>query len=321
MEVKESDFKSFKTDVDSLIEVCFRRIKTGFKAKAPDDALLQEINEKKEAHSILAELYRLNRNNIPYLIHLAKWGDPTTAKYDMVYSSDHEGATKTLLSLLITERALLAKKGLLKHVTVAIVGLGGSGKTTYAVASIAGALRVLGVDQGVVGDLVFFEPMDFVVFVKDNLEKKRWVPSVLLDDVGAQISKYWIWLGQKWWAYLFSVLDHVKDWCGVLVMTASSFKVIPSGLRDKIDLIVEAVEASYKGYVFNLFTWYRRDKYLESHRRKPVFIDVSPPTLLMPKHIWGSMLERRRSLGVSRLGEILERLREKTQEEEVEEGE
>lgn len=320
MEIKESDFKSFKTDIDSLIEVCLRRIKSGFKHQAPDDGLLQEINEKKEAHAILAELHNLKyRNNIPYLIHLAKWGDPSTAKYDVIYTPDHEGTTKTLLSLLITERALLAKKGLLKHVTVAIIGLGGSGKTTYAVTSIIGSLRLLGIDQAAVSDLVFFEPTDFVSFVKDNLEKKRWVPAVLLDDVGAQISKYWIWLGQKWWVHLFSVLDHVKDWCGVLVITASSFKVIPSGLRDKLDLVVETSEVSYKGYVLNLFTWYRRDKYLESRRRRPIFIDVSPPTLTMPKHIWGNMLERRRSLGVSRLGEILEKLKEKTQEEEAEE--
>lgn len=316
----EAPVKSVKSDIDALVDICYRRLRAGFNPATPDD-LLREINDKKEAHAILAELYaRKYRNDIPYLMHLAKWGDPSTVKYDVTYTPEHEGASKTLLSLLITERTLLARKGLLKHVTVAIIGLGGSGKTTYSVTSLIGSLRLLGLDQGAAGSLVFFEPTDFIGFVKENLESKKWVPAVVLDDVGAQISKYWVWLGQRWWAYLFSVLDHVKDWCGVLVMTASSFNVIPSGLRDKIDLVVEATEAVYKGYVLNLFTWYRRDKYLESKRRKPVYIDVSPPTLLMPKHVWYTMMEKRRKLGIERLEDIADRLKKKV-ESEVEDDE
>lgn len=288
------------------------------------DDLLVYINKMKEVHMFLAKVFYSGvRSDIPMLIYVNKWGEPVTTRYERSFSVDSPGVMKTLLAFMIAERYILARRGLLKHMTVAIVGLAGSGKTTYSVSSIVGALRLVGIRDWIkyLPNLVFFDPTEFVEFVKGSLNERRWVPAVVVDDVGAQISKYWIWLGQRWWAHLFSVLDHLKDWCGVLIMTASSYKVIPSGLRDKIDLVVEATEATYKGNVINIFTWFRRDKYRDAGSRKPIYMDVMPPTMMVPKDLWSNMMEKRRELGIVRLDEIERRLEEVAEKNEEKEGE
>lgn len=305
-------------DVDKLINSCINIISKPVRG-ASDEDTLNRISKAKAAHTILSDIYSKGRASIIYKIHTAKWGAPTATDYHRVFNIDSSPVERTLLSLIIAERALLAKRGMLKHATIAIVGLAGSGKTTYSVSSMVGASRILGIGDAHIYSYVFFDPIDFIDFVRSRLESRTWVPAVVIDDVGAQISKYWIWLGHRWWAHLFSILDHIKDWCGVMIMTAGSFSIIPSGLRDKIDLVVEANEVMYGRYVMNVFTWYRRDKYRMKMRGVPIYIDVMPPTMMMPKGVWSSMLEKRREIGIARVEEIRKKLEER--KEKLEESE
>lgn len=325
MENEESFIETYKNigidvnnleDIDKLINTCIGIVSRNVRGRT-DDETLENISRMKIAHAILTNIYN-RRPSVIYRMYVGKWGEGVTASYDKLYNIDSTPVEKTLLSLMIAERALLAKKGMLKHASIAIVGLGGSGKTTYAVSSIVGASRILNISN--IDKFIFFEPIDFIDFVKERLETKTWVPAVILDDVGAQISKYWVWLGQKWWAHLFSLLDHVKDWCGVLIITSGSFSIIPSGLRDKIDLVIEANEVTYGRYIMNVFTWYRRDKYNMKTKNIPVYIDVMPPTMLMPKKMWMEMIEARRTIGIHRIDEIKKRIEEmKKEENELEE--
>lgn len=283
--------------------------------------MLSDINMKKQAHYFLSTVF--HRYGSPELlinIYRNKWGIDNLVdySYNKVINSLERSACSTLLSLLMAERRILAQeRGLLKHLTVAIVGLKGSGKTTYSVVSSGGALMLSSLFKiseseavNMLSDLVFFEPENFVEFVRYRLlENKEWVPMIVIDDVGGQISKYWIHIGEKYWSYLFSVLDHLKDWCGVLVLTATSFSAIPARLRDIVDIVVEASEVDVNGYIMDLFVFYRRDKYLPGARKAPIYIDVAPPTLLMPNKLWEKMISTRRELGQKRLDRVLEEIR------------
>lgn len=289
------------------------------------NATMGEINRRKALHAFLAKQFEKKPTVIVGLFE-SKWGRLVDYSYSGSFDASDARVSSSLLSLLIAERLLLAKfRNLLKHATIAIVGLKGSGKTTYAISSAIGALYIYygvleseGVGGSVstdsivdtVGRLVFFEPESFVSYVHDNLlSLQSWVPFIILDDIGAQISKYWIHIGEKWWSYLFSVLDHLKDWCGVLIMTATSFNSIPARLRDIADIVVETNEVDVGGSVMDLFLFYRRDKYVSSARREPVYIDVAPPNMLMPDLLWRKMRSVRRDIGIKRLAMVREELK------------
>lgn len=295
-----------KTELKKMIGTACSRIGSNISWSNYDD-LLVEINRRKEYHYFLSRVFNdFNYTSVICEMHKCKYGSAVSYSYDRTFDAFTIGA-KTLLSLIIAERFILFKKSLFKHATVTITGLSGSGKTTYSISSIAGALKILGFSdneiESILSRVVFFESRNFVEFVNYCLENRVWVPVVLVDDVGSQISKYWVWLGEKWWAYLFSVLDHIKDWCGVLLLTATNLSGIPSRIREKVDLVVEASEVTYKGYVFNLFKWYRNTG---RSNREMIYIDVFPPTTFMPSSLWRKMMEGRRELGLKRLNKLQE---------------
>ncbi len=252
------------------------------------------------------------------------YGFLPTHRYEDPSITMEEYAPKCLLASLIAERIVLRMRNLWKHVTIAIVGVGGSGKTSYAVAGMIGALMLIGYDYqtaiSYVSNLVFFNPKRFVDFTKELVENRKWAPVILLDDVGAQISKYWMHLGEMYWVYLFSVLDQLKDWCGALIMTARNFNAIPSRMREIVDIVIHATEAEIDGFIVDLMKVYRRDEYERRRTRRPIMIDAYIPTLKMPNKIWMNMVESRRELGRRRLSfvsEILE-LQPKIEEQKIE---
>lgn len=306
--------------LDVAINRAIRTIRPIFQVLSPSHLLI-DINTKKQAHYFLSTIY--HKYGLPDLLvemYRNKWGSDNLVDYSYGKTIDSLGmcACSSLLSLLVAERRILAQeRRLLKHLTVAIVGLKGSGKTTYSVVSSCGALMLSSlfkisekeaIDK--LSELAFFEPENFVEFVRFRLLKnKEWVPVMILDDVGSQISKYWIHIGEKYWSFLFSVLDHLKDWCGVLVLTATSFSAIPARLRDIVDIVVEASEIDVNGYIMDLFVFYRRDKYLPGARKSPIYIDVAPPTLKMPNKLWEKMINTRVELGQKRLDKVLDEIR------------
>ena len=239
------------------------------------------------------------------------WGYVTSHRYEDVPINVDKSSQRLMLAAIIAERFMLRKiRNLWKHVTVSIVGLGGSGKTTYATISAYGAMRICGMDPktsiDLVASLTFFSANDFVKAVKNIIEKRIWVPFIILDDVGAQISKYWIFLGQHFWAYLFSILDQLKDWCGTLIITARNFTSIPARLREITDLVIEAKEVDIQGVVLNVFKFYLYDDYTSKRRREKniLAVDVMPPVVKMPQSLWERMIEIRRSTGLQRISVV-----------------
>ena len=238
------------------------------------------------------------------------YGELPTYAYEEPSIDPSYYAPRTVLAALIAERIALRYKGFWKHITVAIIGVGGSGKTTYSILSGIGALMLWGKSFSeavkIASMLTFFQPKPFLETVKALLEERKWVPFVILDDVGAQISKYWVWLGELYWSYFFSVLDQLKDWCGTLILTARSERSIPARMREIVDIVIQASETEVGGYIVDLMRFYRRDDYERRKTRIPIYVDGLIPTLKMPNELWEAMTEARRETGMRRVSMTLE---------------
>lgn len=268
--------------------------------------LMEKIREIKIMHADYSRKYHSSKSSA---IELARkmWGSITTYRYEPL-SISPDKYMNTMLSAIISERFLLRlHRNLWKHITISIVGLGGSGKTTYSIISAMGALKLIGYPERQILDaisgLTFFSAKEFVEFSKSLIEKREWVPFIILDDIGSQISKYWIFLGQYFWSYLFSVLDQLKDWTGCLILTARTFESIPARLRELSDMVIEAREIDFQGVILDIFSYYMYDDYVSKRRRRQglKFIDVLLPTIKMPDVMWKRMLETRRRTGLERL--------------------
>jgi len=233
------------------------------------------------------------------------WGYVTTYRYELFPFNYDKATRKLVLANIIAERHFLLRyRKILKHVNVAIVGLAGSGKTTYTILSTIGALKLMNYDDDTIAAFldkyVFFDAQSFVKTTSELINSRKWSPVIVVDDIGTQISKYWVHLGEHYWVYLFSILDTIKDWSGVMVVTALSYDSIPKRIRDIIDIVVEAKEVNINDAVLDLFIFYLRNEYA-STKRKPIHIDVLPPTARIPDSIWKKMIEIRRSTGQRRI--------------------
>jgi len=273
-------------------------------------SLMHTIREIKLLHANYAQLYRKNRLAA---IDLARriYGTVTTTAYE-TEEVRPDSTTQLFLAALIAERYLLKKyRNKLKHATISIVGMGGAGKTTYSVLSAFGALKLLGFSDHdalkIVDELTFFTSADFVKYARKLVEERLWVPFIILDDIGSQISKYWIFLGQHYWSYLFSVLDQLKDWCGVLILTARSSKSIAAHLRELSDLYATASEVDIDNNVLDVFIFSDTEEKAKS-KTYGKFLDVLLPSAEMPDTMWNRMLETRRETGKKRLEALDETL-------------
>jgi len=275
-------------------------------------ALFRDIYMAKKNHALYRDHFIKKPEETLISMLREKWGSVTTYMYETTPINYARATQNLLLAKLITERYLLFKyRGRLKNLTVAIVGAGGSGKTTYSVLSAMGALRMLRADEEFIERAVlaftFFEPTRMVRTIKDLVERRRWTPFIIVDDVGSQISKYWIFLGQHFWSQLFSVLDQVKDWTGTLIMTAKSMESIPARLRDLVDVVIEAREImTASGIIIDVFEYYRAEEYGLKRTRTTklkymIYLDVMSPVAKIPDNIWNQMMEMRRATGLRRI--------------------
>jgi len=272
---------------------------------------MTRIREIKELHRKYAKMYVENRASVIELA-INMYNSVTSYLYEEA-EINPDAFGMTLLSAFIAERFMLLKyRSLYKHITVAIVGLGGSGKTTYSILSAYGALKLLGLSDEEAMDyvsmLTFFSAKEFVDFVDSLTKNRSWVPFIIVDDIGGQISKYWVFLGENYWAYLFSLLDQLKDWCGVLIMTARSFKSIPARLRELTDVVAEAREKDISGKVLDVFSYYDYDVYTSMKRKSRgiKFIDVLLPTAKIPQSLWNKMIDIRAVTAQERISYVKE---------------
>ncbi len=269
--------------------------------------LMSRIHEEKRRSAMLAKKYYSGSYDAVTTILRDKWGYIQSYLYEDIPISP-KAYRLSLLALMVTEHVLLrVKRDIWSHMVIAIVGPGGAGKTTYVVNSCIGALMNLGLsfEEAVerVKPYVFFRAKPFIDFIEERLKTGTWMPFVILDDIGTQISKYWIFLGEKWWVHLFRDVDQAKEWTNAVIMTARNIESIPAKLRDIIDLVAEMkTVTSPDGSIYNLVSFYRaRDYRLVSRRGSPRyirFIDASIVTAKMPEMYWMDMISARRELGL-----------------------
>jgi len=270
---------------------------------------MTEIRNKKEEHKRYAKRYIDGGKEVLIRIIRENWNSVVTYLYEDVKDNPSIN-TKLLLSNIIAERLLIARNsGKLKHMAISVVGMAGSGKTTYVVRSGIGALMISGMKYedalSMTEKLVFFEPYSLITFIKELLVRRKWVPFIIIDDIGSQISKYWVFLGQKYWSYLFSVLDQLKDIVGVLISTARSFDNIPNRIREISDIVADMVEVDLGGVIVDRIEFYKQRDYKKSGKeKKMLFLDAIPPTAKMPDELWKRMMETRRKIGIARIEEI-----------------
>lgn len=283
-----------------------------------EERILSEALVKKRWAKELASLYQGKCFDALVTEFKKLYGVVVTERYD----AEPVKHPPTLLSHLILERWALKHKNLYKNLTVLIVGSGGTQKTTYAVNSGILALKRMGVDERRIVDLFLCEGDTIVATVKKLLKERKWTPFVIFDDIGAIISKYWIWLGEaRKWSFFFSVVDQMKDWCGVLIMTARSPESVPKRLREISDIVIYARESYVKGATMVLMEYYDATKYNFETLRGLLMLDLYPPNARMPDWLWREMVERRRELGLKRLEEFeKESKKRKGEEDESEDG-
>ena len=281
-------------------------------------ALFQYVFELRKKHAEYAREYRRgNYSDVIEAIVKDKFSNVTTYTYEPIADSPMDFSPKLLLATYIVENALLFRaRGRLSNVTMAIVGMGGAGKTTYSILSSMGALILLSKAlpditpesfESMLSVLTFFDAESMVASLKLMIESKRWAPFMIIDDIGSQISKYWVFLGQHYWSYLFSVMDQMKDWSGAVIMTARRLESIASRLREISDIVVEARKVTTEdGVTANVYEFYRYEDYIstkhrEARLRRVMYVDATPVTVKIPDNIWKRMMETRRTTGLKRV--------------------
>ena len=278
--------------------------------------VMDTVHEIKLESSEAAKSYRMGFRDSALGLLTNRWRIRVTHRYEDFRINYEYSVQRMLLAALIAERYMLRKyRNLWKHVTISIVGLAGSGKTTYSILSAIGGLMLVGASwdkaRELASRLIFFNPRDLVDFLLELTKAREWTPIIIIDDVGGQISKYWYMLGERYYSYLFSILDQVKDLTGVIVTTARSFQSIPARLREISDLVVDASEVGIDGILVDLFKWFKHDDYARTSRRKDKYvlmIDAMPPTARMPDDIWQAMVDARASTAHERLQIVKEAL-------------
>lgn len=278
------------------------------------DNLYQTIKHiVKPEHNSLIECLVQKDTDCLISYYTKKWGDvarDSPKKYPII---DFSKAVKnnTLLSYLIAERLLIKNMGLYKNLTIAFFGSGGTGKTTYSIISGIQSLIMMGysVDKAVelASLLTLFDAETTINFFDNLISERQWTPFIIIDDVGSQISKYWIFLKKLYWAQYFSILDHVKDWCGVLILTAKHKKRAPAGIRDIIDMEVLSYETDVVGKDGRIYTMTIME-FKTVEPSKTIYVDIIPSGMKMPDVIWNKMLETRSMIGSERIKKIKEEI-------------
>jgi len=281
------------------------------------ERLMEFVDRVKQEAAYVAE--RVARGYNIQLIQRARevWGVVQTIRREPVPVREIS-LKRLLLSAWIAESWLLAGcRREFIHSAVAIIGQGGAGKTTYAILSVIGAALLMGWDWGYakefVKEVMVVTPDEILNKLRWIAEERRWLPVLLIDDIGAQISKYWAWLGETWWSNVFSLMDQLKEFIGVLVLTARSLESIPKRLREIVDWVVEAKVTRFRenDVLLTVLYWYSAEEYLTKgyRRRKRArvsFVDVFLPGARMPDDVWRRLVDIRIETARRRLARAIE---------------
>ena len=289
--------------------------------------LLQHIYRVKSNAAALAKYYVDGKYSV--IVNYVKnvWGSVPTFELENDAVSLDAGARELVLAANIAENLVLySKYRKMKNVITTIVGIGGSGKTTYAIASCIGAYMMYGYTYeealALTSQSIFFDLESFLNALKQLINNNVWTPCIIADDVGEWLTKYWRDVRLMGAIHFFNLLDQAKDWTGHLIFTARSFEgSIAANIRQKSDIIVDASEQILDYHRLSVFEFYLKKDYSEkdtsAKKKRMLYLDAIPATLKMPDTIWDTMMSiRRKHAGKSiemleKLIEALPKLQEK----------
>jgi len=128
------------------------------------DTVLELVRRVKVSNKDVVKSFIINRDAHSLVSYAKKiWGYIITYRYEDYPLNYSVSAKKLVLASFIAERYALRLKRLWKHLTIAIIGLGGAGKTTYSILSMYGAYKLLGYSDEFAYNMVsahsFFEPL------------------------------------------------------------------------------------------------------------------------------------------------------------------
>jgi hypothetical protein len=178
----------------------------------------------------------------------------------------------------------------LKNEVVSLEGPGGTGKSSYVYWLVK-----------LIGGIMVNDQDSLIQALKVLLEKRKWVPILVLDDIGAILSKYWfLSKAERKWNKVFRLLEYAKDFTGLILMTERSFQGIAKKLRELSTLNGKIVRMVMGDYIVDYIKWGPPGS------KAAKYIDVLWPGLTIDERDWANMLEKRREIGLRLLQEFEE---------------
>ena len=249
------------------------------------------------------------------------WGDAPAP--NRVYSDEEtiRAMSRTLLAAFIAELVYYrVRLGLYKHMVISIVGSGGTAKSTMAFLASVGGLMLAGYPRDEAIELVkrgFHRRLETLLdHFEELVETQGYAPVIILDDFSAFVPKYWLHMKMFHVANLFSLLDILKDYTSVTLVTGRAFDAIAKRLREISQYVIVMRQYTIRpGLHLILALYHEIDPYTARPVKIPVGFDVLPPTIRLPSDVWREMLGERREYA----RELIERLRAGLEEEVPEE--
>ena len=189
--------------------------------------------------------------------------------------------------------------GVWKNEVMSLEGPGGAGKSSYVYWLVK-----------LIGGMLVNDAEDLVKALEVLLGERRWVPILVLDDIGAIISKYWfLSKEERKWSKIFRLLEYAKDFTGLILMTERNFSGIAKKLRELATLNGKLVRMLAGEYIIDYIKWSPPG----SHSIK--YLDVLWPGLRIDNRDWAKLIEKRREIGLKLLKEFKGEEKEEEEEE------
>ena len=238
------------------------------------------------------------------------WGRPPDPVYTPSLDETLEAMKRTYLAAVIAE--LYAYRRYLdtySHTVVSIVGPGGTAKSTFAFLASVAALEMVGMDRDeamrTVREWFIRSLREMVSKTKRLIEEGGYTPVIILDDFSAFVPKYWLHMKMYAVAKLFSLLDLMKDYTSITLVTGRAFESIAKRLREISQIVVKMEKVALRpGLHVILATYHAVDTDTARPLKKPYALDVLPVTIKMPAEIWNEMMRDRREYAKKVIGEL-----------------
>jgi len=274
------------------VEVAHPQPQLGLRIRCPPPQRIMALLEAKAR--LAKELYWYDREKRRWVLNLSRLSTAATRRFGRLQRVDlsippppeaYNAMLETVPGLTACyHKFLYETQGKLENSIMSIEGEGGRGKSTLA--------YYLTLWLG--GE--FIPPTDDVVErLYRIVDAGRWVPIIVLDDIGTVFGKYWVFNPEDYQIVtpIFEALEYVRDWTGLLLMTTRSFPGIAKKLRELTSLngVVKRI-VLHGEYIVDIIVWYNVHESRVS--RKPVYVDILWPGVPLPKNVFSMQIRERR---------------------------